>query len=355
MGANVTDVATLNPNTIVLLCQKIDKWQRLIIDDIAKGAVNSGFDIPESVRRVLRRHIRPDPRRAAELESILRQKGRLLPKDFWPGMQLIECWKGGMMKLYLKELDNYFGAVPIRDMGCLSTEARSSIPMSDDSAAGVLAIGTNFYEFIPKEDAALKNPRALVCDQLQAGREYFIVVTTAGGLYRYNIDDIVKVDGFFNSTPMIEFVQKGSGATSLAGEKLYESHVNEAAARAAEKHGILLEFFCAVAEADAMLGPRYAFLVEFSGETPSAQKKKAFLASVEEGLLALDSEYLFTRNAQLLKAPALKVIRRGDFEKYRARRVSQGAHDGQFKAPELTADGKFEDNFTIEEEIPLGR
>lgn len=353
MERDVTDVATLNPNTIVLLCQKIAKWQERIIKDIRDGTLSRDFDIPDGVRRPIESSLRKNARRADELSSIAAKKGRLLPADFWPNMRLVECWMGGMMKLYLKEIEAYFGKIPIRDMGCLSTEARSSIPTTDNSPSGVLAISTNFYEFMPKEDAGKKDPRLLLCSEVEAGREYFIIVTTAGGLYRYNIDDIVKVDGFFNKTPMIEFVQKGSGATSLAGEKLYESHVNDAVSGAIEKHSILLEFFCAVAESQAAGGPRYAFLVEFSGKAPDYGLKKAFLETVEDGLRSLDSEYLFVRNAQLLKPPVLKIIRQGDFEKYRARKVAQGAHDGQFKAPELTQDTDFEKNFFIEEILAL--
>jgi hypothetical protein len=266
-------------------------------------------------------------------------------------MQLIECWKGGMMKLYLKELEEYFGKVPIRDMGCLSTEARCSIPMSDDSASGVLAIQTNFYEFLSKDEFGKGGGRPLLCNELETGKEYFIIVTTAGGLYRYNIDDVIRVTGFFNKTPLIEFVQKGLSATSLAGEKLYESHLNEAVNRAVEKHGLLLEFFSAIAEAR---GNRYAFLVEFSDKSPASdEEKRAFLATIEKELTALNREYDFTRKAQILKAPALKVVRMGDFEKYRAKRISQGAHEGQFKAAELTADQDFEKNFVVEQVIEL--
>ena len=124
---------------------------------------------------------------------------------------LIECWKGGTVKLYLKEFPQYFGDVPVRDFGCLSTEARSSIPISDSGAGGVLAIDTNFYEFIPKEDMGRQQKRFLLADELEIGKEYFLIVTTPGGLYRYNVDDIIRVDGFFNDTPVIEFMQKESG------------------------------------------------------------------------------------------------------------------------------------------------
>jgi len=37
------------------------------------------------------------------------------------------------------------------------------------------------------------------------------------GFYRYNIEDIVEVNGFFNRTPMIHFVQKARMVTSITG------------------------------------------------------------------------------------------------------------------------------------------
>ena len=348
---NVTTIATLNPNTISLLCQKVASWQDRIIRDIGNGTLDAGFKIEKDIRRELETVLRPNRKRSRELERIIAEKGELLPKYFWPRMALIECWKAGMMSMYLKELTKYFGEIPIRDMGCLSTEARSSIPMTDSGAGGVLAIETNFYEFIPKEDAQKGKETCLTCDAIREGKEYFLVVTTAAGLYRYNIDDLVRVDGFFNKTPIIEFVQKGIGASSLAGEKLYESQVNDALNSALSRMSLLVEFFCALAEPEN--GPRYSFLVEFTGTLPSLDGKKRFLYILEEELRRHNREYDFTRNAKLLGSPVLKVVGKGEFEKYRVKRISEGAHDGQFKTPELTKDESFQCNFLIEEEIEL--
>lgn len=352
MEHNIMDIATLNPNTLALLCQKITPWHDIIIEDIRSGTLSAKFDIPDAIRKKVAPGLRPNPRRADVLSAIAKERGRLLPKYFWPDLKLIECWKAGTMKLYLRDLANWFGDVPTRDIGCLSTEARSSIPISDEGAGGVLAVQTNFYEFIPKEEMGNKKREVHLCDALVKGREYFIVVTTPGGLYRYNIDDIIRVDGFFNKTPVIEFVQKGLNAASLAGEKLYESQVNEALGRVIGRTKISVEFFCAVAEPKGTMA-RYVFLAEFCGGPISRDEKKAFLKTMEEELCRENKEYEFCRKAQLLKPPALKVVSKGEFENYRIKRVSSGVHDGQFKAPELTSDPGFQDNFRIEEEIAL--
>ena len=345
---NITTLATLNPNTIILLCEKIREWQERLISDIEKGTLNQTLNIPADTRKILERAIRPNPKRAAELRSFLEKRKELLPGDFWPGMKLIECWKGGTVSLYLKDLPRYFPHIPVRGFGCLSTEARSSIPISDIGAGGILAINTNFYEFIPREDIFQKNKRVLLCDQLEKGKEYLLIVTTPGGLYRYDMDDVIRVDGFFNRTPVIEFVQKGLNAISVTGEKVYESHINNAVSAAVDEHNISVRFFTSTIE--MRTPPRYVFLVEFITDLP-LEKKKLFLRSIEKELCRQNAEYEDIRNQQLLGPPVLRVMKEGEGKKYRLKRISEGAHDGQFKVPKLTGDPDFHKNFSVIEEI----
>lgn len=348
MEENISTVATLNPSSIILLSQKIAEWQGRIIDDIEKGTLSRDFNMAEEVRKSLEGRFRPNPRRAAELRAILKTKKVLLPKDFWPNLVLIECWKAGTVRIYLKELAQYFGDVPVRDFGCLATEARSSIAVSDEGSGSVLAANANFYEFVPKDEMDSASRRFLLCNELKEGMEYYIIVTTPGGLYRYNIDDIIRVDGFFNKTPIIEFAQKGLNAVSLTGEKVYESQINAALMRAVEKSGALVRFFSATIEF-ATPG-YYVFLTEFDADV-APDRKRAFLVSMEEGLRLENREYDDLRNEGVLDRPVLRIVKRGSFEKYRQMKIAQGAPDGQFKAPQLTADPSFQKNFNIEEEI----
>ena len=347
---DVTTVATLNPSTIILLCQKISKFKDRIIEDIEKGALSKDIDIPEPIRKVIEKKLKPNPRRAKELRRILEEKRELLPRHFWPNMELVETWKGGTVGMYLKELPKYFGGIPVRDFGYLSSEARGSIPMNNEGSDGILAVSGNFYEFIPKEDFGKKDKRMLLCDQLEKGKEYFIVLTTPGGLYRYDIDDVIRVTGFFNKTPRIEFVQKGLNVSSVTGEKLYESQVVEAVKNASDEHKLSVNFFTAAVQWGKV--PCYTFLVEFA-EKPTAEKKKDLLCSIETHLCRMNIEYKNKRKSQRLKHPVLKVVCCGDFEKFKVKKVKDGAHDGQFKPPQLTCDLSFQENFNIEEEISL--
>lgn len=349
--ADVTNISTMNPLTILVLCQKIDKYAKDIIEDIRKGSLKESLNIDPRIRKTIEKTIDPNPKRASVLERLLIEKGALLPKDFWKNLALIACWTGGTAGLYLKELAKYFPEdIKIRDFGYVSTEARCSIPISDNGPSGVLTAGSNFYEFIPEEDIEKTDPRYLTVDKLQIRGRYYIIFTTPGGLYRYNIDDIIKVVGFQKAAPVIEFIQKGKNISSAAGEKLYEAQIVDAIHKAKEVTGVDVEFFCACLEWH--MPPSYSFLVEFTQEH-DAGKKRSFLSHVENNLGKINIEYKAKRSSQRLGSPKLKILEKGSFERFRRARLMALQHDSQFKTCHLRCDFKIPPEFKIIEEIPL--
>ncbi|MFH0839523.1 MAG: GH3 auxin-responsive promoter family protein [Candidatus Omnitrophota bacterium] len=349
---NISTIATLNPSTILLLCQRMEKVGAQIIEDIRLGALNKKLNVCCEIREKIEARLTPNPKRADELSELAKKRnGELLPMDIWPNLKLIECWKGGSVGVYISYFSKYFGPnTAIRDFGYLSSEARVSIPMCDSGCGGVLAINSNFYEFVPRNEMDKDDKRFLLSHELGIGKEYYIILTTPGGLYRYNIDDIIRVSGFYKNTPVIEFVQKGSIVSSVTGEKIYEMQIDEAVNKAAGLIGANLQFFSACVEWQAI--PRYAFIVEFMNDL-SREGKVSLLKSIENQLIRLNVEYDTKRRSQRLGSPVLKVVAQGTFEEYRSRRVQQGSHDGQIKIPKLVTDVCFQNNFKILEEIAV--
>ena len=72
-------------------------------------------------------------------------------------------------------------------------------------------------------------------------------VTTEDGLYRYDINDIVRVNGWVVATPTLAFVQKGKGVTNITGEKVTESQVLEAVTSVFAESGATPQFFIMLA------------------------------------------------------------------------------------------------------------
>ena len=125
--------------------------------------------------------------------------------------------------------------MPVCDITYGASEGRGTVSISPTEQ--IVALRSHFFEFIPESDfGSSKTP--LLADQLTVGENYYILFTTSAGLYRYNINDIVKVVGWHNQTPLIEFQHKGGNISSFTGEKLTESHVTDSAVAASALTGI---------------------------------------------------------------------------------------------------------------------
>lgn len=340
---SIAMICTANPSSILKMCEKADEFGDDIIRDIHDGTLARRVAIEPSIRAAIEKRLRPNKQRAAFLEWARRRRdGVLKPVDYWPRLSLIGCWKGGTVGHYLEKLPQWLDPdgcrpIPIRDWGYISSEARCSIPVSDHGSAGILALTINFYEFVPVSDvlANPENPAAwtfFTADQLEDGREYHIILTTTGGLYRYNINDIIRVEGFYNLTPQITFVRKGQGMTNLTGEKLSVDQVIEAVSDAGRQIGALPTHFKAEADAEES---RYILRVEFQ-EQLSKERGRRFLTSVDEYLKHVNIEYKAKRESMRLGPPVLHIMSEGWYEHNQRRLVAQGAPAFQTKAELLT-------------------
>jgi len=239
------DVAWLiaaNPSTLLRLAESADAHKETLIRDLADGTLTPPGQIAPELLADLRRLCRPDRSRARQLERLAERHGRLRPQDYWQ-LEFIACWTGGTMGLHLQYLKEWFGDLPVRDVGLIASEGRMSVPVEDDTPAGILEVTSHFYEFIPADQIESQHPDVLLCHQLQVGAEYYIILTTCSGLWRYNIFDLIRVTGYFGEAPIIEFLSKGERIASLTGEKLTENHV-VLAAESVERHlGVALGNF----------------------------------------------------------------------------------------------------------------
>ncbi len=217
-------IVTASPATVLRLARTADGEREALIRDIHDGGLRRDIDVPEEIRDELAPRFRPNPARARELERLVEQHGRLLPKHYW-NLDFLANWMGGTMGLYLQDYPAYFGDVPVRDIGLLSSEGRMCIPLEDGTPAGVLEVTSQFFEFIPADEYESDAPTVLRSFELEEGEEYFLIVTTSSGLYRYDMGDRVRMVGWYNQAPIIEFLCKGSHISSITGEKLTERQV----------------------------------------------------------------------------------------------------------------------------------
>jgi hypothetical protein len=351
-GQDISCIATVNPSTIVLLADRLAGHAESIIRDVRDGSLSSDFRVPQDLRDSL--HLRPDPKRALHLEqAVAAGDGVLRPGLAWPELAAVGCWKGGTVGAYLAKFDTFFPqGPPVRDLGYYATELRGSVPLSDEGDAGTIAVGTNVLEFHPAgEDRAPQGWELLRVEQLEAGQRYFVYVTNASGLYRYEMNDIVEVTGHDQRTPLIRFVQKGKGVVSFTGEKLYEVQVIAAVDQALAALRGRYHFIAAVAELVDGTSPRLVFLIEFDDGIADHQGS-AMVDRVDAALGDENDEYQTKRRSLRYGAPVIRVVRSGEFDRYRRRMVETGQRgDGQFKVLRLTSDASFADEFEAERDL----
>jgi hypothetical protein len=354
-GQDISCIATVNPSTIVLLADRLAHHTESIIRDVRDGSLSPDVAVPPELRASL--HLRPDPERARRLERAATSGGGVLrPGLAWPDLAAVGCWKGGTVGAYLAKFDTLFPqGLPVRDFGYYATELRGSVPLSDQGDAGTIAIGTNVLEFHPAdEDRAPEGRELLRVDQLQVGQRYFVYVTNASGLYRYEMNDIVEVAGHYGQTPLIRFIQKGKGVVSFTGEKLYEVQVIAAVEAALAALRGRYHFIAAVAELVGGTTPRLVFLVEFD-DPVAEQDGSALVDRLDAALGDQNDEYQTKRKSLRYGAPVIRVVRNGEFDRYRRHMVETGQRaDGQFKVLRLTSDTSFAAEFAADRDLVGG-
>jgi hypothetical protein len=330
-------IIAANPSTILAMARLGDRERQTLIRDLHDGTIAAGWEIPEDIRRLLRFRTRIRRRATARrLEAIVGRTGRLLPKDYWPDLQFLSNWMGGTMRAYLRGYLEFFGDKPVRDVGLIASEGRMSIPLEDGTPAGVLDIRHHYFEFIPEDQADRDEPETVEAVDLQEGENYFIVLTTAGGLYRYNIYDLVRCVGFHGRAPVIEFLNKGTHISSLCGEKLSEHQVIAAVQAAQQDHDLRLRSYLLLPSWGEP--PFYSLLVEQS-DVAAPGMADLLAGAVEGHLRAHNVEYASKRDTLRLGPVRTILLPDGAWVEFQKRRLARsGGTVEQYKQPHLIPD-----------------
>jgi hypothetical protein len=351
VGRDVSQFMAANPSTLVQLARVLDAEKEHLLRDLRGGTLRSDIDLSPELRAVLAPRLRADPARAAALAAAAGRQGHLYPKEVWPTEGIvINCWTGGSMGPYLRQLPRYYGEPPVRDLGLLASEGRMTIPFENFTPAGVLDIWSHFFEFIPEAEIDGPQPTVLGAHELQEGRSYFIVPTTAYGLYRYHISDLVRVTGFFGRTPVVEFLGKGHRFANLTGEKVSEHHVTKAMDAVAHRvpHHVSAYTLAPVWD-DAR--PYYGLFVE-EADAADGPGLRRLLAEFDRELGEQNIEYAAKREGGRLGPVRAEVIPAGAWAKWdRDRLAATGGSPEQYKHPCLVGDLGFKDAMTVLREV----
>lgn len=301
--ADLGVLCAISPVNLINLRTALEENVDWLCADLRAGSlsVRSRAAVPGDYRS------RPNPRRAQALEDAWRRDGALPLEQLFPSLQLLVCWQGGNMSYYLDELADQFGRRDLFEFPLSASEGLFAIPFRTNAPGGIAAVTSHFLEFLPA-DAPADTSTALCADELEIGALYRLVITTSGGLYRYDMEDIVRVTGFHERTPIIAFVSRANRQVSVANERLTECDVTEAMAAATRRLGVRVPEFLFVPCSDR----RYRVLVD--GRVQA--NLPAFIAELERQLRAAATGYDFEREDALLEPLELVLTRPGELRAY---------------------------------------
>ena len=318
-------IITANPTSLVEFARRANQQSSSLIRDIHDGTLSC--DIQPSVREALGSRIaKRNPKRALELEKLVSQHGALLPKHAWPNISLLAVWTGGSVGLFLPKLAELYGDVAIRDHGLSASEGRMTLPIADGTSAGMLDFHHHFFEFIPVEEHGQPNPTALEGHELEVGRDYYILLTTSGGLYRYDIHDVVRCVGFEGQAPMLEFLNKGKNFSNITGEKLSENQVIRAAEKSFADLNLPVDYFAVAPVMEPHAG--YVLLVE---RTAHGGRAAELAARFQQNLGQLNEEYAEKCNGERLLPIQLREVPAGTWHRLRAEKTAARGNFEEYK------------------------
>ena len=310
------------PSRETLLMSEWTAKMQAIVREVTKARVGSLSGVP-SWMLVL-------------LKEVLQATGRESITEVWPDLEVF--FHGGIS--FTPYRNTYAELIPSERMRYEETYNASEgfFAIQDDPAeAGMLLMldyGV-FYEFIPLDELPSSGDyagcRALRLEEVELGKDYALVISTLGGLYRYILGDTVR----FTSLRPYRIVITGRTKhfINAFGEEVMVANTDAALSEACRRDGRarVSEYTAAPRfYLDEGKG-RHEWLIEFE-EPP--HDLNTFTSNLDAALRALNSDYDAKRYEDMTLRPlSVEVAPSGLFHRWLE---SEGKLGGQHKVPRLS-------------------
>ncbi|KAK8532546.1 hypothetical protein V6N12_053984 [Hibiscus sabdariffa] len=326
------------------------KWEQLC-DDLEKGspcAEIKDVQMRDSVVEVLGG---PQPDMSIRFRSIFETKdwSGILHK-LWSNVRYIKCVTTGSMKQYYSKLKYYAGEVPLVGGDYFSSECCVAINLDikqpPDQTRFVMLPTAAYFEFLPFDSAennVVGEETVDVCGA-EIGKMYEVVVTTYRGFYRYRLGDIVRVAGFYNSSPLLEFVMrapKTSYEIVTEGDLMAAMETFQLVLRNTMSMGMAIEIMEFTSSTDFGSSPKRLkiFIEPKDCDTSLQYKLQESIVllgeccySLEEGL---GSMYKVQRNKGDISPLSVSILKCGSFDRLLKLATENGTPASQYKSPKV--------------------
>lgn len=271
------------------------------------------------------------------LNHVLNQTGKNHLDEIWPDLEVF--FHGGIS---FKPYEENYRNLTQKSLNFYeiynASEGFFGIQDQSDSKDMLLLLDNGiFYEFIPMEEFGSDNPKTLTLENVEIGKNYAVVITTNGGLWRYIIGDTVK----FTSLDPFRIVVSGRTKhyINAFGEELIIENAEEGLKRACDATNALVkEYTAAPIFMSGNEKGAHEWIVEFEKMPDDVNR---FAEILDNSLQELNSDYEAKRYKNItLNLLKINVARENLFFDWMKQRGKLG---GQNKVPRLANTREFID------------
>lgn len=304
-----------------------NNWQ-MLCDDIEHGTINPNVKTTPELRKKYEKKFKPMPERASELRSEF-EKGfddPIAPR-IWPRLTWAYGMVGANLAVYVDKVRRYIGDIPIHNMGFAAAEGYFAVTVELNAKDYALVPYSVFFEFLPLDASDGMVP--LTLDEVEEGKEYELIVTNHSGLYRYRLEDVIKVTGKYGNAPKVEFLYRLNLGMNIANEKTSTQMIDWAVTQISEATGDRFEghSFYADYSTDP---PHYVMLVERTDSASPGDKEK-YKKLLDENMRACNEKYYKYRRWGMIGNPEVLFLQKNTYADYKELLRSRGIVLNQIK------------------------
>jgi hypothetical protein len=271
------------------------------------------------------------------IKRILEITGKQSLIEVWPNLELY-IHGGVSFTPYKEQFEKLIGA-PINYLDLYNASEGFFAAQNNPLQEGMLLFLHHgiFYEFLPLEEYGKENPQTLQLSEVETGKNYAVVISTNGGLWRYLIGDTIQF------TSLEPYKIKVSGRIkhfiNAFGEEVIVNNSDCAIAAACEKTGAVVnDYTAAPIYFNDKGNGGHEWLIQFEKEPGDLG---LFTFELDNALKNCNSDYEAKRHKDIaLKMPVVRPLKKGVFEEWLK---SKGKLGGQHKVPRLSNERQYID------------
>jgi hypothetical protein len=266
------------------------------------------------------------------IKRILEITGKATLKEVWPNLELY--MNGGVAFTPYKEQFRKLIGADINYLEMYNASEGFFAAQDDPTQDGMLLFLKHgiFYEFMPVEEYGKENPQTIGLKEVETGKNYALVISTNGGLWRYLLGDTIQF------TTLFPFRVKVSGRIkhyiNAFGEEVIVDNADKAiAAACTATNAIVTDYTAAPVYFSDTGNGTHEWLIEFE---KAPENLEVFTRELDAALQLINSDYEAKRYKSIaLGMPIVHSLEKGLFGQWLK---AKGKLGGQHKVPRLSND-----------------